>query len=610
MDEEDISPENFKKRLAFAVRSIQWSYAIFWSISTTNPGTMEWGDGYYNGDIKTRKTIQSIELNEDELGLQRSEQLRELFESLSAGEVNPQARRPSAALSPEDLTDTEWYYLVCMSFVFNIGKGLPGRTLAGGRPIWLCNAHFADSKEFTRSLLAKSASIQTVVCFPFLGGVVELGVTELVMEDPSLIEHVKTSFLEIPYPFSNDEQLGAAYDDDIIIGCENLDVVSPNDSSNIQPAEQDSFMVEVEGINAGTSQLQTWKLMDDDFSNCIHQSFNSSDCISQIVTDPVKVDPLNEHFLQDVEDCNQTKLTALDLRTDDLHYQSVLTSLFKTSPSLALGSHFRNRNKSSSSSSGFVAWKPVALLHHQKLKCKTSQKVLKKVLFDVPKLHLKGFLESPGEKSVSVGVYRPEADDIGANHATNRNEKLHERFNILKSMVPSANKVDKVSILDETIEYVQELQRRVQELESCKDPREVEGRTRGRPQDAVERTCDNYGSCKTGHKKKALMMNKRKASEFDEMEEEIEFSITKEGSAEISVTVNDKDVIIEMKCPWKEGLLVEIMDAVSYLHLDSHSVQSSTIDGTLSLTIKSKKGVRSVSAGAIKQALQRVAWKS
>lgn len=84
---------------------------------------MKWGDGYYNGDIKTRKTVQAEELNSDQLGLQRSEQLRELYTSLSAGETNPQAKRPTAALSPEDLTDAEWYYLVCMSFAFNVGQG-------------------------------------------------------------------------------------------------------------------------------------------------------------------------------------------------------------------------------------------------------------------------------------------------------------------------------------------------------------------------------------------------------------------------------------------------------------------------------------------------------
>lgn len=84
---------------------------------------LEWGSGYYNGDIKTRKTTQSEELNAELINSQRSDQLRELYESLAAGESNSQTRRPSAALSPEDLTDTEWYYLVCMSFVFNIGHG-------------------------------------------------------------------------------------------------------------------------------------------------------------------------------------------------------------------------------------------------------------------------------------------------------------------------------------------------------------------------------------------------------------------------------------------------------------------------------------------------------
>lgn len=31
-------PENLRKQLALAVRSIQWSYAIFWSISPRQPG--------------------------------------------------------------------------------------------------------------------------------------------------------------------------------------------------------------------------------------------------------------------------------------------------------------------------------------------------------------------------------------------------------------------------------------------------------------------------------------------------------------------------------------------------------------------------------------------
>lgn len=85
---------------------------------------LEWGDGYYNGDIKTRKTVQAMELKADKIGLQRSEQLRELYQSLLEGETDQQqAKRPSVALSPEDLSDAEWYYLVCMSFSFSPGQG-------------------------------------------------------------------------------------------------------------------------------------------------------------------------------------------------------------------------------------------------------------------------------------------------------------------------------------------------------------------------------------------------------------------------------------------------------------------------------------------------------
>lgn len=86
---------------------------------------LNWGNGYYNGDIKTRKTFQAMELKADKMGLERSEQLKELYESLLEGESESelQSKNPSPALSPEDLSDAEWYYLVCMSFVFNPGQG-------------------------------------------------------------------------------------------------------------------------------------------------------------------------------------------------------------------------------------------------------------------------------------------------------------------------------------------------------------------------------------------------------------------------------------------------------------------------------------------------------
>lgn len=622
-------PESLKQQLALAVRSIQWSYAIFWSLSTRQlPGVLEWRDGYYNGDIKTRKTIQAVELNANQLGLQRSEQLRELYESLSTSDSNPQARRPSAALSPEDLTDTEWYYLVCMSFVFSIGEGMPGRTYASGQPIWLCNAHSANSNVFSRSLLAKSAGIQTIVCFPFLGGVIELGVTERIMEDLSLIQHIKTSFLEIPCHIGLRSRTKDSYqaynsiETDLLdtkvspfaAVCERLEIASPGNSSDefdpTNPGEG-SFMVE--GINGAASQVQSWQIMEEEFSNCIHPSLTTSDCISQTFVDhrnavvrPPKPDTDYENRLQEVQECNQTKLTSLDLRNDDLHYQNVLSSLLKTSHQLIMGPSFHHCNKESS----FVSWRKSRSRNQLKPRG-TSQKMLKKILFEVPRMHDHELLESP--KSVKDSAWRPEADEISKMPVLServRIEKMNEKFMILKSLLPSFSKDDKVALLDDTIEYLQDLERKVQELESFQESPELEPRTKRKPQDTMERTSDNYGSNRITRGKKHSV-NKRKACDIDEDEPEIDFVAMKDCSADnITVNVNNRDVEIEIRCPWKEKILLEIMDAMSHLHLDCHTVKSSTAEGIVSITVKSKyKGSNAASERMIQQALQRVASK-
>ncbi|KAA3468938.1 basic helix-loop-helix protein 062A [Gossypium australe] len=611
-------PMNLKKQLALAVRNIQWSYAIFWSISTREPGVLEWGDGYYNGDIKTRKTVQAVELNTDQLSLQRSEQLRQLYESLSAGESSPQAKRPSAALSPEDLTDTEWYYLVCMSFVFNIGQGLPGRTLSSGQPVWLCNAHCADSKVFGRSLLAK-----TVVCFPFSGGVVELGVTDLVLEDLSLIQRVKTLFLDDPQPIvsnrsiqvdgMNNDLACPALDPLIlatklspILGCEQLETVSPDDSpEGLEPKQSREDSLLIEGINGGASQVQSWQFMDKEFSNCVHHSLNSSDCISQTIADHRKVVPLcrgeNDNGLQDVEECNKTKLTSFDRQNDDRHFHEVLSALLKSSHPLILGPQFRNSNKESS----FIRWQKNGLVKPQKERDETPQKLLKKILFLVPHMHDRGLIESPETNAVRDAAWRPEADEICGNHVLSerkRREKINERLMILKSLVPANNKADKVSILDVTIEYLQALERRVAELESC---RKLEARMK------VERTSDNYGNNKTDNGKKSSLSKRKAYDVVDEADQEIGYVASKDGSTDnVTVSMNNKELLIEFKCPWREGILLEVMDALSILNLDCHSVQSSTTGGILSLTIKSKyKGSSVAKAGPIEQALQRIASK-
>ncbi|KAA8550881.1 hypothetical protein F0562_002565 [Nyssa sinensis] len=185
--------------LQTAVQTVQWTYSLFWQLCPQQ-GILVWGDGYYNGAIKTRKTIQPMEVSTEEASLQRSQQLRELYDSLSAGESSQQTRRPCAALSPEDLTESEWFYLMCSSFSFPPGVGLPGKAYANRQHVWVTGANEVDSEVFSRAILAKSAHVQTVVCIPLLDGVVELATTERVQEDLGLIHHVKSCFIDNHHP--------------------------------------------------------------------------------------------------------------------------------------------------------------------------------------------------------------------------------------------------------------------------------------------------------------------------------------------------------------------------------------------------------------------------
>ncbi|KAH1080931.1 hypothetical protein J1N35_020692 [Gossypium stocksii] len=620
-------PENLRKQLAVAVRSIQWSYAIFWSLSATQQGEIQWGDGYYNGDIKTRKTVQALELKAGKIGLQRSEQLRELYESLLEGETD-QNKRPSAALSPEDLSDTEWYYLVCMSFVFTPGQGLPGKAFANGETIWLCNAQYADSKIFSRSLLAKSASIQTVVCFPYLGGVIELGVTELVPEDLNLLQHIKASLLDFSKPVCSEKSTSAPHnaDDDKdrlcakvdheivdLLDLENLyspakeikfdherfnelhesikedfNISSPDECSNgFEQNHQmdDSFMLE--DVNGAASQVQSWHFMDDDFSIQEKAAISSP-----------KRGSVSHSHPKEFQQGNHTILSSLDLEVDDdLHYKRTVSAILSTSNWLIESPSFTTCGYKSS----FIGWKKEGMenIYRPRL----HQNIFKKILFAVPLMH--------GGKC-SLGKLENNIDATG--HVLPEKRREEEKFRVLRSIVPSIDEIDKESILKDTIKYLKELEARIEELESCKNSMDFEARPRRNCLDVVEQTSDNYENRKVDSVKKPWI-NKRKACDIDESlhesGSELNRTIPKDGLAPaVKVSIKELEVIIEIKCPCREFLLLDIMEAINNLHLDSHMVQSCTLDGLVTLTLKSKfRGAAIAPAGMIKQALERVAAK-
>uniref|UniRef100_A0ACD5UXE8 Uncharacterized protein n=1 Tax=Avena sativa TaxID=4498 RepID=A0ACD5UXE8_AVESA len=160
--------------LQAVAQGLRWTYALLWQLCP-DQGALVWAEGHYNGAIKTRKTVQpaiaqaQAQAPAEAADHHRSRQLRELFDSLAReaaaggtgfrdvhGGAGAAVRRPSAALAPEDLTETEWFYLMCASYSFPPAVGLPGRAFARGGHLWLSRANEVDSKVFSRAILAKA----------------------------------------------------------------------------------------------------------------------------------------------------------------------------------------------------------------------------------------------------------------------------------------------------------------------------------------------------------------------------------------------------------------------------------------------------------------------
>ncbi|KAL1366786.1 hypothetical protein HN51_020856 [Arachis hypogaea] len=642
--------KSLSTQLAVAVRSVQWSYGIFWAPSTTQEGVLEWREGYYNGDIKTMKTVQTtMEIKNDKIGVQRSEQLKELYKFLLVGESDPQTKRPSAALSPEDLSDSEWYYLVCMSFVFYPNQSLPGRALEIGETIWLCNAQYADSKVFSRSLLAKSASIQTVVCFPYLGGVIEIGTTELVPEDPNLIQHVKACLLEFSKPICSDKSSSALNkpDDDKLQPCSNGEHVlvdtkvleyscSPAeeiklDQDPIKELQEDSNVDSpdgcsngcehncrvgesmVEAINNGGPSSQVHFMDDDDaLSNGAPDSLSSCDCLSEASENRGKASK-DVQLMRGIQSFNHLNRSSLDAAASDEHlsYTRILSALLGRSSAFKQNPYASNSNCKSS----FVKWKKGGICEQNRLRL--EQSLLKKTLFTVPLMHRSfSSIKSMKENETKEWTNRLEnADDKFRENVLSDKIRETGNYKILKSSIPHPiSEVEKISILGDTIKYLKELETRVEELESYMDMADSEARTKRKCPDMLEQISDNYEARKVYNKgmRKPWMMNKRKACDIDEknIEEIDRFVVSKEDNnkpLDVKVNMKEQEVLIEMQCPYREYILHDIMDAINNLHLDAYSVESSTNEGVLTLTLKSKfRGTATAPLGMIKEALWKV----
>lgn len=277
------------------------------------------------------------------------------------------------------------------------------------------------------------------------------------MEDPDLIRHVKTSLFkssdskgsEKPDPCARDNKsklLDRGIFDTELISAEAEEGLSSlnTGSDRLEPNQQldDSYIIgELNGV---ASQLQSWQIKKDELSYCIHQSGNSRDSISQSFLETgtsisvPNLEKSNDHWPEDLQECNNEELNRVDLRGDGLHYQTILSSVLGTSNELRSRPHCEWGEPESS----FIGWKK-GQLKWQRAKG-VPQKLLKKILHEVPQLHARRKLDFSGVSCKRDGIWMALKDELSPDRTlsgSRHEEKISKQFSVLNSMVPSVTKV-------------------------------------------------------------------------------------------------------------------------------------------------------------------------
>ncbi|KAJ4727493.1 Basic helix-loop-helix transcription factor [Melia azedarach] len=654
-----------------AVQSVQWTYSLFWQICPQQ-GILIWGDGYYNGAIKTRKTVQPMEVSAEEASLQRSQQLRELYDSLSAGETNQPTRRPCAALSPEDLTESEWFYLMCVSFSFPPGVGLPGKAYARRQHVWLTGANEVDSKTFSRAILAKSAHIQTVVCIPLLDGVVEFGTTEKVPEDLGFIQHVKTFFTDhhnannphppkpalsehsTSNPAASSEQprfhsppmpaMYASLDPPVNANPEDEDDEEDDDEEEqesdseaetgrnshqdaaqnpqvvVPPVAEPSELMQLEmseDIRLGSPDDGSNNLDSDFHLLAVSQGGNPAD--QQRRADSFKAESsrrwpmLQEPMTSGLQPPLSGQLPRDELTQEDTHYSQTVSTILQKQPT-------RWTESSSaayviySTHSAFAKWTNRSD-HHPPIPVEgTSQWLLKYILFSVPFLHSK-YRDENSPKSRDAGGDAASRfrkgipqDELSANHVLaerRRREKLNERFIILRSLVPFVTKMDKASILGDTIEYVKQLRKKIQDLETHNKQMEADQRLRmselqrtgsgSKDQRSGQTVLDRarMGTGPGSDKRKLRIVegssgSAKPKSVDSPTQTQTETATPTTVATSVQVSIIESDALVELQCGYREGLLLDIMQMLREMLIEVTAVQSSLNNGVLTAQLRAK----------------------
>ncbi|KAI6706971.1 hypothetical protein NL676_009933 [Syzygium grande] len=171
--------------LILQTRPENWVYSIFWRPSRDDHGrlVLNWDDGHFRGTTRDPFTSK-----------------------LTTKRALKEAECPDGEFAQgSDIGDPEWYYIFSVTRSYSSEDGILGRAFRSGDHIWLSGENRHELEMYgcdERVKEARMHGIQSIVCIsiPNGSGVLELGSSEIIKEDRSLVHVAKSLF---PSHFSN-----------------------------------------------------------------------------------------------------------------------------------------------------------------------------------------------------------------------------------------------------------------------------------------------------------------------------------------------------------------------------------------------------------------------
>ncbi|KAL5973872.1 hypothetical protein ACLOJK_030530 [Asimina triloba] len=460
-----LNQETLQQRLQALLDGARgrWTYAVFWqsSVDVSGASLLGWGDGYYKGEDERRRRSKrpSASAADQE---HRRRVLREL-NSLISGSVDDAA--------DDEVTDTEWFYLVSMTQMFVNGSGMPGRAFFSGAPSWLVGPAQLAGSACERVRQAHSFGFQTIICIPTPSGVVEMGSTEIIFQNSDLLNRVRVLF-----NFSSSDMASL------------LQQQSNHQGENDPSALWISDPSCVGSRGSVLSQASKSTQLSKPSSSSLTENRSSVEFPPQLQ---------QNHASQ--------SLFSRELNYPELGFERAVGNIASTSMQTCKPESldFLHFGESKRSSNGIVFSHHSQTAVDEKKKKSADLKGAANEGTSTPGMApASGVLQSNGgggaesdhsdveasareaESSRAVPAVEPEkrprkrgrkpanGREEPLNHVEaerQRREKLNQRFYALRAVVPNVSKMDKASLLGDAISYINDLKSKMQQLELDKE---------------------------------------------------------------------------------------------------------------------------------------------